>query len=179
MHFTTTAVSFSFFLVGAFSAAVSVSERQYDPHRALVERSNPHVGEKFIAKRANPTIGDGVDISDPQRGGKLIPRADFPISGAFSNALQLLNYATFFDGAKNDAVFAKYFNVEDKQLVLDIFNRLLGEDGLGAADLANIKVVAGDNDNDPDDPPAALEGFDDPDPNLVLSEDAWSVIEKT
>ena len=178
MHFTMTAVSCSFFLVGAFSAAVSVADRQYDPHRALVERSNPHVGKNIIAKRANPTIGDGIDINDPQTGGKLVPRENFPDSGAFANALELLSYANTTLSSENDVVFAKYFDLKDKQCVKDIFLRLLGEDGKGATDLANITVVAVDY--DPDDPaPAALEGYDDPHPTLVLSEDIWSVFAKT
>ncbi len=58
-----------------------------------------------------------------------------------------------------------------------IFARLLGgEDATGgAAAMANIKVTGGDvEEGDP--APAALEGYEDPDPTLILSEDAWWVL---
>ena len=74
----------------------------------------------------------------------------------------------------NNAVFAKYFNPGDKNTVLAIFGRLLGgEDATGGANaMANIKVTGGEV--EPGDPaPAALEGYEDPDPTLILSEDAW------
>lgn len=57
-----------------------------------------------------------------------------------------------------------------------IFARLLGGDDAtgGAAAMANIKVTGGDvEEGDP--APAALEGYEDPDPTLILSEDAWWV----
>lgn len=160
MHFTKSAVSFSILFVGALSAAVPVPDRPYTSHRTIV-------------KRANPTIGRGIDVNDPHRGGKLVPRPHSPTSGAFSNALELMSYATTLTGAKNDAVFRKYFNMGDRQLVMDVFNRLLGDHHTsGAAALANIKVIAGDNDvHNP--APALLEGYHDPDPKLILREDAW------
>lgn len=83
-----------------------------------------------------------------------------------------MSHANTATGATNDAVFAKYFNLGDRQNVTDIFNRLLGPDGVsGAAELANIQVTAGEDD-DSDPVPAALEGFDDPDPTLELTDDA-------
>lgn len=160
MHFTKSAVSSSILFVGALSAAVPVPDRPSTSHRT-------------IAKRANPSIGEGIDVNDPHRGGRLVPRPNEPTSGAFSNALELMSYAISLPGATNDAVFRKYFDMGDRQVVMDVFDRLLGDDHTsGAAALANIKVTAGDN--DPDDPaPAALEGFDDVEPNLILSEDVW------
>lgn len=173
MHLTKSGVFLGVLFASALSVAVPAPERRHRSLEAIAKRANPTISNKPIVKRANPTIGDGIDVNDPQRGGKLVPRPDLPTSGAFSNALELMSYATTTPGATNDAVFGKYFNPGDKQIVTDVFNRLLGDDGTsGAAALANIKVIAGDN--DPNDPaPAALEGFDDPDPNLVLSEDAW------
>ena len=131
-----------------------------------------YVSRRTLFKRADPSIGDGIDTNDPQRGGKLVPRPGEPTTGAFRKALQLMSYAVTLSGDKNDAIFRKYFNPDDQQVVHNVFTRLLGDGSNGAAALAYIKVIAGDN--DPNDPaPAALEGFDDPDPNLVLSEDAW------
>ena len=77
-------------------------------------------------------------------------------------------------GETSDYIFAKYFNPGDRQIVTNVFNQLLGPDGVsGAAAMANIKVISGDTSDDPNDPaPAALEGFDDPDPILVLIDDA-------
>lgn len=173
MHFTKPAVFLSLLSISTLSVAVPAPERRSTSHEAVAKRANPTINKNFIVKRAEPTIGDGINVNDPQRGRKLVPRPGLPTSGGFSNALQLMSYATTTSGDTNDAVFRKYFNLEDKQTVHDVFNRLLGDDGTsGAAALANIKVIAGDD--NPDDPaPAALEGFDDPDPNLVLSEDAW------
>lgn len=51
-----------------------------------------------LMKRTNPIIGQGIDITDPNRGGKLVPRPDFPTSGAFSNAQELMAYAVFTPG---------------------------------------------------------------------------------
>ena len=55
---------------------------------------------------------------------------------------------------------------------MNIFNRLLEPDGVSGADaLASITVTAGEE--KPEDPaPAALEGFDDPSPDLILTDDA-------
>lgn len=160
MHLIKLAVFFSVIFVRTLSVAVSTRERRSTSHDAIL-------------KRGNPTIGHGIDVNDPQRGGKLVPRPGFPVSGAFSNTLQLANYVTTTPGATNDAVFKKYFNPEDKQIVKAVFNRLLGDDGVsGVAALAKIKVVA--RAHEPGDTaPAFLEGFDDPEPNLVLRENAW------
>ena len=48
-----------------------------------------------LQKRTNPIIGQGIDTNDAARGGKLIPRPNFPTSGAFSNVQQMLSYALF------------------------------------------------------------------------------------
>lgn len=163
MHFNKWAVSFT----------VPVSDRRHTSNKAILKRVNPTLGGKAILKRANPTIGEGIDVNDPNRGGKLVPRPGLPQSGAIDNALQLMYYATTTsDNPNNDAVFRKYFNEGDKQVVMDVFNRLLGDDDRGAAALANIRIIAGDD--DPNDPaPASLAGYADPDPELILSEDAW------
>ena len=160
MHFTKSAVSFSILCIGAFSVAVPVPDR-------------PHTSHSTIVKRANPTIGEGINVNDPHRGGRLVPRPNFPTSGAFSNALELMSYATTLPGATNDAVFRKYFNMGDRQVVMDVFNRLLGNDhASGANDLANIKVLEGVT--DPlESSPAELENCNDPNPKLVLDEDVW------
>lgn len=105
---------FSILVVDALAAALPASDAQYISHKAIAKRTNPTIGGKILVKRAEPTIGDGIDVNDPQRGGKLVPRPDFPTSGAFSNALQLMIYATTLPGSTNDAVFRKYFNEEDK-----------------------------------------------------------------
>lgn len=181
MYLSNTILFFGIIFDSALSATVFVSDRQYPPNRAIVERANPHVGNKAIVKRANPTIGNGIDVNDPQRGGKLVPRDGFPTSGAFSNAFQMMNYAVTSPGPKNDAIFAKYFDNGDKEVVLNVFKRLLGYDddddtgdgdNEGAAALANINVIAGSTEED-DDAPAALEGFTNEYPDLILSEDAW------
>lgn len=51
-----------------------------------------------LMKRTNPIIGQGINVNDPARGGKLVPRANLPTSGAFSNAQQMLAYAVFTKG---------------------------------------------------------------------------------
>lgn len=116
-----------------------------------------------------PRIGQGIDVNDPNRGGKLVPRPDLETSGAFNNAYQLLNYATT---SANDAIFRKYFNEGDKQLVMDLFNRILGDGGHGAPAMTNIIVEAGDDDEE-NPAPAELINYDDPEPTIVLTEDAW------
>ena len=181
MYFSNTVLFFSIIFDDALSAAIPVSNQQYSPNKAIFERANPHIDNTAIVKRANPTIGAGIDIKDPQKGGKLVPREGVPISGAFSNAFQMMNYAVTSPGPTNDAVFAKYFAPEDKEVVMHVFKRLLGydddddtgdEDNEGAAVLSNINVIAGED--DPEDPsPAALEGFDEENPNLILSEYVW------
>lgn len=43
------------------------------------------VVRNVLIKRTNPSIGEGIDITDESRGGKLVPREGVPASGAFSN----------------------------------------------------------------------------------------------
>ena len=164
MHFVKPAALLSVLSVSTLSLAV--------PHEAIAKRADPTISKNALEKRANPTIGSGIDTSDPHKGGKLISPAGTS-TGAFANAYELMAYANM-DDATCTAVFAKYFNPGDRQVVTDVFNRLLGPDGVsGATAMANIKVISGDTSSDPNDPaPAALEGFDDPDPNLVLTDDA-------
>ncbi|KAK2756849.1 hypothetical protein FQN53_008549, partial [Emmonsiellopsis sp. PD_33] len=140
---------------------------------ASLTEATPLERAKFKARLTSvPRLGDGIDVNDPLRGGKLVPRPDLPrSSGAFSNAFQLMNYVT--TGLFKETIFNKYFNPGDRDLVMSLFNRLLGDDQVsGAPALRNILVKAG-----PDDPsnpaPAELEGYDDPDPHLILTEDAW------
>ncbi|KAL8736942.1 MAG: hypothetical protein Q9181_002168 [Wetmoreana brouardii] len=150
MHPMRTAIPLGIFFTSRLSSPVPTSERNISPRKIVKERANPSISNDALVKRAEPTIGDGIDVNDPLRGGKLVPRPDTPTSGAFSNALELMSYATTTPGDKNDAVFRKYFNVGDRQIVMDVFNRLRG-DAMGAAELANIRVVAGDPNDDDDD----------------------------
>ena len=164
MHFVKPAALLSIFSVSTLALAV--------PHEAIAKRTDPTVSKNALGKRADPTIGSGIDTSDPHKGGKLISPAG-TTTGAFSNAYELMAYANS-GGPTSDAVFAKYFNPGDRQIVTNVFDRLLGPDGTtGAAAMANIQVISGDTSSDPNDPaPAALEDFDNPNPNLVLTDDA-------
>ncbi|TKA22033.1 hypothetical protein B0A50_08415 [Salinomyces thailandicus] len=137
------------------------------------KRADPHIMSGKLWKRTDPTIGNGIDTSDPLRGGKLIS-AEGTTDGAFSQAKEMMNYAVTLPAASVDSIFNKYFNPGDKNTVLAVFNRLLGDGQQdGAAALANINVI-GDNDLPAGDPaPAYLEGFDDPDPILGLTDDAF------
>lgn len=167
MHFIKPAALLSIFSVCILALAV--------PHEAVAKRNDPTISKNTLGKRANPTIGSGIDTSDPHRGGKLIS-PDGTTTGAFANAYELMAYANM-GGPTCDAVFAKYFNPGDRQIVTDVFNRLLGPDGAtGAPAMANINVISGDTSSDPNDPaPAALEDYDNPDPSLVLTDDALYV----
>ncbi|KAK2796565.1 hypothetical protein FQN50_009510 [Emmonsiellopsis sp. PD_5] len=121
-------------------------------------------------RKSIPQLGPGIDVNDPRRGGRLMPRPDMPTSsGAFSNVFQLLGFATTHF---KESIFNKYFNPGDRDLVMNLFNRLLDDDHNGAPALRNILVKAGED--DPNNPaPAELEGYDDPDPHLILTDDAW------
>ncbi|MCJ1277988.1 hypothetical protein MMC21_005802 [Puttea exsequens] len=170
MHITKSTVSLSVLSFTALSAALPAPEGSSP--KAIAERANPSINNKALLKRAAPTIGAGIDPNDPHRGGRLLPKSpDQPTTGGFSNALELMSYATT---SSDDAVFRKYFNPGDKATVTAIFDRLLGGDGAtdGAAALANIQVIAGED--DPDDPaPAELKKFDEGEPNLVMTDDAF------
>ena len=85
------------------------------PHEAIAKRTDPAVSIYALRKRANPTIGSGIDTSDTHRGGKLISPAGTS-NGAFSNAYHLMDYANM-GGSTCDAVFAKYFDPGDRQIV--------------------------------------------------------------
>jgi hypothetical protein len=130
------------------------------------------VSRSALNKRAVPKLDPSLKLDDPHRGGKLTPRAGFPESGALNNALELMSYATTLPGSKNDNVFKKYFNTEDKTIVQNVFKRLLGDDQKGASALANILIKAGNKD-EKDPAPAHMEKFDDPEPEITISEDGW------
>ena len=143
--------------VYAFALANAASNMRYVPRNTL-------------AKRANPTLGNGIDTNDPHRGGRLVPRDD--TNSAFQNALQMMSYVVRLPGDKRDAIFRKYFNPEDEDIVHRVFERLLGDDEEGAAALQNIIVEGGPN--VPENvAPAEMEKFDEPQPTLTLSDDAW------
>ncbi|KAI0400451.1 hypothetical protein F4802DRAFT_482233 [Xylaria palmicola] len=119
-----------------------------------------------------PMIGQGIDTSDPSKGSKLLPRPDLETSGAFNNAYQMLEYATrTADSDSNKVIFQKYFDAGDKQLVMDLFKRILG-DGSGAPAMTDIIVGAG-NDDEESPAPAELVNYDGPQPTILITEDAW------
>lgn len=166
MQLITTTLFFSVLFAGSLSAAGSKLSGQDVPKKAIFERAIPQIGAKTIIKRATPTIGDGIDLNDCDRGGILFG-CPFRYS-AFSLTLDILKNAV---NTVDSSIFAKYFDVGDKDVVLNVFKRLAGDDGSGAAELANIVIRAGD---DPDDPaPATLENYNDPNPDLIISDDAW------
>ena len=104
MHFVKPAALLSILSVSALALAV--------PHEAIAKRTDPAVSKNALTKRANPTIGTGIDTSDPHRGGKLIS-PDGTTTGAFANAYELIAYANT-GSSTCDAVFAKYFNPGDR-----------------------------------------------------------------
>jgi len=135
------------------------------------KRATPNIVGNLV-KRADPTIGNGIDTSDPYRGGKLVaPQGS--TDGGFSNALQLMSYATTLPDDSTDPIFNKYFNPGDKQTVTNVFSRLLGSDGIsGAAELADIVVTTGDV--PADDPAFAfLDDETTPNPTMILTDDAF------
>ena len=71
-------------------------------------------------------------------------------------------------------IFRKYFNPEDFNTVMAVFACIQGDDQeQGAPALSNIKII-GDNSIPSNEPASAyLEDFDDPDPILGLSDDAF------
>ena len=172
MRFTKSTLFHGVLFVGAFAAAVPAPEGLSTSYKAIARRANPTIGKDVIRKRADPTIGNGIDTTDPQRGGKLISPPG-TTSGAFSNALELMSYVMTLAGdSTNDAVFAKYFNPEDKQIVMNVFRKLLRPDSISStAELANINVISGEDGSD-DPAPAALLYYADPNPDLKLSDDA-------
>lgn len=171
MYFTKSTILHTALFAGTLSVAIPAPERPVTSHNAIAKRANPTIGKSAIAKRETPRIGDGIDTSNPFQGGKLVSPSGTS-SGAFATAMELIYYANTATGARNDAVFAKYFNPGDRQNVTLIFDRLLGPDGVsGAEALVNIQVISGEE--EPGDPaPAALEGYEYEDPNLVLTDDA-------
>lgn len=93
-------------------------------------------------------------------------------NGTFSQANELMSYAVTLPATSVDPIFNKYFSPGDKNTVLNMFHRLLGDDDVsGAPAMSNIKVV-GDN-NTPPGMPAYLDDFDDPGPTLGLNDDAF------
>lgn len=51
-----------------------------------------------LGKRTPPIIGEDIDINDKSRGGKLVPRPDLKISGAFAEVQEMLAYILFTPG---------------------------------------------------------------------------------
>ena len=149
-------------LLSAASLAAAAPHAQTSSGRGALKRDNCNY----------PRLGDGIDVNDPDRGGKLTPRPELETSGALNEAYELLNYATTTsDSPRNNAIFAKYFNSGDKQLVMDLFNRILGDGTHGAPAMTNMVIRAGDV--RPGDPASAeLVNVDDPEPQLILTDDA-------
>lgn len=154
MYLAGVALSSTLFSASVLSAAVP-------PHDSKITTVHR------LAKRANPTIGDGINKDDPNRGGKLFSPTG--TSGALYEAFELIDYAT---KSRDNVVFAKYFNTGDKDVVMGVLDGLLGGAITGAPELSQITVIAGE-DKSENPAPAALEGFADPDPNLILTEGAW------
>ena len=153
----------------ALSLALPKPEGQ---SHALSKRADLKIKSARLSKRDDPKIGNGIDTNDPQRGGKLISPPG-QTTGAFANALELMSYAVTLPGDTNDAVFGKYFNSGDKDTVQNVFKKLLGgaQSTSGAKELGQI-TVTNDEPDEGDPAPAELTGFDDPNPNLLLSDDA-------
>ncbi|KAK4693902.1 hypothetical protein P7C71_g3582, partial [Lecanoromycetidae sp. Uapishka_2] len=171
MHLTQPSFLLSSLLAGALSAAFPAPDTHFFPN-FLAKRSIPTIDSNPLSKRANPTIGSGIDTGNPQQGGRLQGS-----KGSFSQAYQLMNYVTTTASegqAVNKNIYVKYFDPRDKDSVLAVFSRLLGGTDAtdGAAEMSNIKVEGGEV--GPDDPaPAALGDYETNIPILILSEDAW------
>lgn len=140
---TTSAILFSSIIFnGALSAPLSVSDKLSATNSTVFECAYPHRGDQALVKRAKPTIGEGIDVNDPWGGAALLPSKGWPTSGGFADALHIMDLAINVPRAKPDAIFEKYFNKDDKEVVTNVFRRLLGENVTeGAAALANIKIV--------------------------------------
>lgn len=82
--FTLIILGFAALTLGAPYNASSQTEARMVQLRDLVE------------KRTNPIIGQDIDVNDPDRGGKLVPRSELATSGAFSNAQQMIASVLFF-----------------------------------------------------------------------------------
>ncbi|KAL8740394.1 MAG: hypothetical protein Q9190_006902 [Brigantiaea leucoxantha] len=143
-----------------------------------------------LAKRTNPIIGQGIDINDPQKGGKLVPRPNFPTSGAFSNAQEMLAYAVFTPEVgidSNSPIFTHYFLEEHRDRVKRVMLRLMGNPASmdqvkndGAAELGQITFQGIDTPNTGDDAGCDREGtimyteyYDTNSPVTVVCDDAW------
>jgi hypothetical protein len=159
------------FLFNAFSHAWPTNNDLYTSEKQTTKRATPNIVGHLV-KRANPTIGSGIDTNDPHRGGKLIAPAG-TTDGGFSNALELMSYANTLPAEITDPIFAKYFFPDHKLIVQRVFSRLLGSDGVsGAPELANINAVAGTvSGNDPG--RAELLRWDTENPELVIEDDAF------
>ncbi len=134
-----------------------------------------------LSKRTNPKIGKEIDVNDPARGGKLVSRPDFPTSGAFSNAQQLLASAVFSPGMylmscsdeacllievvcsvrgidSSSPIFTHYFLEEHRDKVKKVMLKLLGNPATsedvtneGADELGQITFQGIDTPNNDDD----------------------------
>ncbi|KAL8950524.1 MAG: hypothetical protein Q9222_003447 [Ikaeria aurantiellina] len=148
-----------------------------------------------LMKRTNPIIGEGINVNDPARGGKLVARSDLPTSGAFSNVQQMLNYAVFTKidiGTdkgidSTSAIFTHYFLEEHRDRVKKVMLKLMGNPSStndhsneGADELGQITFQGVDTPNNGDDAGCDKEGtkmyteyYDTDAPVVVVCEDAW------
>ncbi|KAL8671364.1 MAG: hypothetical protein Q9168_004146 [Polycauliona sp. 1 TL-2023] len=149
------------------------------------------IARNNLVKRTNPIIGEGIDVNDKARGGKLVARPNFPTSGAFSNAQQLLAYAVFtpLRGINSDSpIFKHYFLEEHRDKVKKVMLKLMGNPASmgdvkndGANELGKVTFQGVDTpNNDDDDAGCAKEGtrmyteyYDTNGPVVVVCEDAW------
>ncbi|KAL9637858.1 MAG: hypothetical protein Q9164_001941 [Protoblastenia rupestris] len=142
-------------------------------HGSPVVSSRSNSGR--LAKRTNPIIGEGIDINDPARGGKLVSRPNFPTSGS---------------GIDSDSpIFRHYFNEEDRSKVKAVFAKLAGNsetpedvDNEGAKELGQITFQGVNTPNNGDDSGCDKPGtnmyteyYDTDGPVVVVCEDAWYV----
>ncbi|KAI9667809.1 MAG: hypothetical protein M1821_000628 [Bathelium mastoideum] len=84
---------------------------------------------RTIQKRAAPSIASGFTAQQTTQ-----------LTDAFTDALELASYVAT---ASQDAVFAKYFNIGDKDTVNNVFNNILGGDpnGQGSDLLSSITIT--------------------------------------
>ncbi|KAL9033427.1 MAG: hypothetical protein Q9180_005949 [Flavoplaca navasiana] len=135
-----------------------------------------------LAKRANPQIGEGIDVNNAQMGGRMKP--------AFKTAQELLAHAVFSEkGIDTDSpIFKHYFKDDHKDKVKKAMLKLMGNpgslddalNGEGAQELGQITFQGVDTENTDDDAGCAkegtrmyTEGYDSDKPTTVVCEDSW------
>ena len=172
---------FQKFVISLFTVAALSRAAPLDTH--LPSPLVPRFGT--LTKRTNPIIGQGIDVNDHARGGKLVSRPNFPTSGAFSNAQQMLSYVLFTRtklflyshvecilislagvGIDSDSpIFSHYFKEEDRAKVKAVIAKLAGNPATpadqkndGAAELGQITFQGVDTPNNGDDAGCEKEG---------------------